>query len=160
VRQILFLCTGNYYRSRFAEALFNHRARAAGWPWRAFSRGLAIHYVDGDLSPQARQGLLERGIALHHTGPTRCDLTRADLESAHLVIALKETEHRPLMLARFPDWAERIEYWRVNDLDQVTPAETFSAIETHLDDLTQRLLAESASAPTPVRRRKKSRSKK
>jgi hypothetical protein len=26
MKSVLFLCTGNYYRSRFAEELFNHRA--------------------------------------------------------------------------------------------------------------------------------------
>jgi protein-tyrosine phosphatase len=36
---VLFLCTGNYYRSRYAEELFNHLARAEGIGWRAFSRG-------------------------------------------------------------------------------------------------------------------------
>ncbi|MGM4967020.1 hypothetical protein AB7714_26215 [Tardiphaga sp. 1201_B9_N1_1] len=29
-RTVLFLCTGNYYRSRYAEELFNHLARRAG----------------------------------------------------------------------------------------------------------------------------------
>jgi protein-tyrosine phosphatase len=27
---MLFLCTGNYYRSRFAELLFNHLAKQRG----------------------------------------------------------------------------------------------------------------------------------
>ena len=43
---LLFICTGNYYRSRFAEAVFNHHAKQRGLPWRAFSRGLAIHPAD------------------------------------------------------------------------------------------------------------------
>jgi hypothetical protein len=38
---ILFLCTGNYYRSRYAEELFNHLAKVKGHSWRAFSRGAA-----------------------------------------------------------------------------------------------------------------------
>jgi len=29
-RTVLFLCTGNYYRSRFAEELFNHKVAAHG----------------------------------------------------------------------------------------------------------------------------------
>ena len=41
MKTLLFLCTGNYYRSRYAEELFNHRAAPAGLNWRAQSRGLA-----------------------------------------------------------------------------------------------------------------------
>src|SRR5260370_39303693 len=39
---VLFLCTGNYYRSRFAEVLFNSVAAKMGLPWRASSRGLGL----------------------------------------------------------------------------------------------------------------------
>ena len=41
-KAVLFLCTGNYYRSRFAEVLFNSVAGKLGLPWRASSRGLAL----------------------------------------------------------------------------------------------------------------------
>src|SRR5688500_5812497 len=36
---ILFLCSGNYYRSRFAELLFNHLVAKAGLSYRADSAG-------------------------------------------------------------------------------------------------------------------------
>ena len=39
-KNVLFLCTGNYYRSRFAEILFNSVAGRMGLPWKASSRGM------------------------------------------------------------------------------------------------------------------------
>ena len=35
-RTVLFLCTGNFYRSRHAEAVFNHHAAASGIGCRTF----------------------------------------------------------------------------------------------------------------------------
>jgi protein-tyrosine phosphatase len=65
VKTILFLCTGNYYRSRFAEELFNHHAELAGLDWVAQSRGLALkrgaHNV-GPISPFALHALKETVI--------------------------------------------------------------------------------------------------
>jgi protein-tyrosine-phosphatase len=40
--RILFLCTGNHDRSRFAEIVFNTRASAHGVSHLAFSRGLVL----------------------------------------------------------------------------------------------------------------------
>ncbi len=140
VRRVLFLCSGNYYRSRYAEALFNHHARAVGWPWRAFSRGLSTHLIGGDISPHTRAMLLHRGISLQQTGPGRRPLSRADLARAAHVVALKEAEHRPVLAARFPDHAERVEYWRVHDLDASLPPATLAHIEREVLALAQRLL--------------------
>src|SRR5256714_15421048 len=64
-KTVLFLCTGNYYRSRFAEALFNSVAGKMGLPWRASSRGLALergtHNV-GPMAPSANRALEEMGV--------------------------------------------------------------------------------------------------
>src|SRR6185312_4634288 len=96
---VLFLCTGNYYRSRFAEELFNHWAAHYALGWRARSRALAIERGKANVGPISRlvvQALDRRGINPrgHARMPTPCSST--DLESASLIIALKEAEHRPL----------------------------------------------------------------
>jgi protein-tyrosine phosphatase len=132
-KRILFLCTGNYYRSRFAEAVFNHHAELRGQPWRAFSRGLCIDAVlFGDISDNTRQGLWQRRIDLHHTGPKRVQVSLADLESAHCVIALDGDEHRPMMKKQFPEWLDRILYWNVADLHLQGSEDALPAIEKHV----------------------------
>lgn len=55
VKAILFLCTGNYYRSRFAEELFNFRAPALCPGWVAGSRGIAVDLGSANVGPIARQ---------------------------------------------------------------------------------------------------------
>jgi protein-tyrosine-phosphatase len=51
IQRVLFLCTGNYYRSRYAEELFNHIARAEGLGWRAFSCGAAEQAFPENVGP-------------------------------------------------------------------------------------------------------------
>src|SRR6266567_161348 len=52
-RTVLFLCTGNYYRSRFAEVLFNSVAGKMGLAWQASSRGLALERGVNNVGPMA-----------------------------------------------------------------------------------------------------------
>ena len=52
-KTVLFLCTGNYYRSRFAEILFNSVAGRMSLPWKAFSRGLALERGVNNVGPMA-----------------------------------------------------------------------------------------------------------
>ena len=57
VRKVLFLCSGNYYRSRYAEELFNHHAREVDLAWAAFSRGLAEKGSTENVGPMSRFAL-------------------------------------------------------------------------------------------------------
>src|SRR5690348_2797958 len=52
-KTVLFLCTGNYYRSRFAEILFNSVAERMGLPWKALSKGLALERGVNNVGPMA-----------------------------------------------------------------------------------------------------------
>ena len=140
--QILFLCTGNYYRSRFAEHLFNHHAPDYQLPWRAFSRGLALEMLDEDAGPISQntlKALTARGIPLEGEVRSPIALAEQDLIAAHHIIALKHAEHHPLMTRKFPDWTERIEYWHVHDIDYATPEEALPQIEYAVRALLERL---------------------
>jgi len=114
--RILFICTGNYYRSRLAEAVFNHHAELQEIPWTAFSRGLAIHLAEGVLSPLTLDALGKRKVELRHTATDRQQLCETDLLQSHRRIALERAEHFAMMRQQFPDWADKIEYWDVPDI--------------------------------------------
>jgi protein-tyrosine phosphatase len=120
---VLFLCTGNYYRSRFAEVLFNAVAGKRGLPWRASSRGLALERGAGNVGPMAVAAIraLEKiGVcAGDDCARPPAQVTAEDLERAERVIALKQAEHLPLLQERFPAWAEKVEFWHVDDAPEV-----------------------------------------
>jgi protein-tyrosine phosphatase len=143
-KTLLFLCTGNYYRSRFAEILFNSVALKMGLPWQASSRGLALERGINNVGPMA----LEAVKALEALGVRAVDavtrfpvqVTITDLEGVDRVIALKQSEHLPLLQERFPFWAEKVEFWDVDDAPEVLPL-----IEREVMGLVARLLGGSDS---------------
>jgi predicted translation initiation factor SUI1 len=149
---VLFLCTGNYYRSRFAEVLFNHLAAKMGAPWEASSRALALERGSRNIGPMAGTAL----AALKTLGvaaPEACarlpqQACADDFTHAHLVVALKQIEHLPLLQERFPPWAEKVEYWHIDDAP-----EALALLEREVMDLLARLLggrkSSADAAPEP-----------
>lgn len=139
--KVLFLCTGNYYRSRFAEILFNHRAAARGIDWVADSRGLAtelgINNV-GPISTYTIAGLQERSIQLEPTLRLPQQVQEADLQESTLVIALDRTEHQPYVEQRLPTWVDHIQYWEVADLHLMSAVEALAHIEAQVEALLDR----------------------
>jgi predicted translation initiation factor SUI1 len=122
-QKVLFLCTGNYYRSRFAEILFNSIAGKMGLPWQASSRGLALERGINNVGPiaasavKALESLGVRATDAVTRLPTQ--VTTGDLEQAALIVALKRAEHLPLLQERFPAWVEQVEFWHVDDAPEV-----------------------------------------
>lgn len=127
---VLFLCTGNYYRSRFAEHFFNEEAQRRKLAWQASSRGLQPSQENlGFMSRDALDRLRE--LDMEPRAPLRLpmDLALSDLDAATLTVAMNEVEHRPLMAVRFPEWTERVRYWRIYDVDVVDADAGLAAIE-------------------------------
>ncbi len=147
---VLFLCTGNYYRSRIAEVLFNSVAGKMGLPWRASSRGLALERGVNNVGPmavEAVQALVARGLrAAAEMGRFPIQAGVGDFEAAHWIVALKEAEHLPLLQERFPAWAEKVEFWHVEDVPGV-----LDLIEREVMDLAARLIGggRKRGAPPP-----------
>ena len=142
--RVLFLCSGNYYRSRFAEELFNHWAAAQGVAYRADSAGLWPNcqtHNPGPMSAFTVHGLQERGVTLPAALRSPRDVTEEDLRAAAITIAVKEVEHRPLVLSRFPAWAERVEFWHVDDVGDAPPSVALPLLERGVRELLARLSA-------------------
>ena len=141
MKRVLFLCSANYYRSRFAENLFNWLASEADSPWRADSSGLDLDrwgHLRG-MSSYTIDALKCRGIPVHgdHRDPKR--LTLPDLANSDLVVAVKETEHRRMMREQFPLFVDQVEYWHVDDLDCAEPEMALPVLEDRVRTLVDRL---------------------
>jgi protein-tyrosine phosphatase len=134
---VLFLCTGNYYRSRFAEEYFNHLAIRDGLPCRASSLGFEPDPAmnPGPMSPHALRALRLRGIEPVHASRTPARVQPEDFLRYPCCIALSESEHRPIMERRFPRFAGRIRYWQVEDLLLARPQSAIARIETEIHRL-------------------------
>lgn len=133
-KKVLFICTGNYYRSRFAEIWFNDQAEKRNLLWEAFSRGFKADnpFNTGFISPLCTIELEKRKLNWSERMPVK--LTENDLKAAELVIALNRSEHMPLTQILFPEWKEKIIFWHVNDIDVEEPCSAISALELLLQE--------------------------
>ena len=131
---ILFICTGNYYRSRYAEIFFNHLAAKKQVNWFADSRGLEASAGRnvGPISKFALDRLADQGILLKEPIRFPIQLEEKDLQAAGLIVAVNRVEHEPMMKKYFPAWTEKIIYWDVADLDITDSENALSAIEKQI----------------------------
>lgn len=122
-KRVLFVCSGNYYRSRLAEILFNHEASTAGIAWEADSRGLLdtndLEGLSDHVVRYLRQAKLEN-LATDPRNPLAMDVE--DFTGADLVVAMCEGEHRSMIEEKFASIAKamrtagKLRYWNVRDV--------------------------------------------
>jgi len=131
---ILFICTGNYYRSRYAEMYFNDLALKMRINWKAVSRGIAAYQANnvGPISMHTLERLKLRGISIGEQIRFPLQLEEKDLLEADLIIALNRREHQPMMEGRFAAWADRIKYWDIPDLNITDSENALSGIERNI----------------------------
>jgi len=122
-KRVLFVCSGNYYRSRLAEILFNHAAEKTGLDWRAESRGLLKAGELKGMSDHTIAYLKDHDLghlAAEPRNPLAVDVE--DITDFDLVVGLCREEHEPMInqkflsLARAMVKARRIRYWQIYDI--------------------------------------------
>lgn len=151
VPDVLFLCTANFYRSRFAHLYFNHLARDTAL--RADSRGLLVgHYSSlRGLSPMAETVLRQMQVpisAADRRNPLQ--VTKAEVRTVPRVIAMYQTEHEPMAVRVLGELAARIDYWHVPDVDEAMPTRALlSHCRGEVESLLARLLSDAGEGRKP-----------
>jgi protein-tyrosine phosphatase len=139
MKKILFLCTGNYYRSRFAEEYFNHVASEKGLNWEANSRGLSRNIPNpdnpGPISVHVLSALTDRSIKGKNLARFPIAVTKNDLEKYDKIIALSEQEHRPMLESCFNGYVNTITFFEVGDLPLEKPGSAIKKLATLIEML-------------------------
>lgn len=52
---------------------------------------------------------------------------------------MNESEHRPLMLERFPEWVDKVEYWKIRDSHQGLPQIALRQLDKNIIQLLETL---------------------
>ena len=141
--KVLFLCTGNYYRSRMAEEIFNHLAAERRLNAQANSRGLLTSFAGsknvGSFSPAALQVLSHYQIEPRRADEMPQRVTEQELHDAHWIIAMYQRQHAPMILAQFPEFKSKIKYWSIPDLDEMPASEAGELIYQQVADLVRQV---------------------
>jgi protein-tyrosine phosphatase len=139
-RQVLFLCSGNYYRSRYAELYFLARITPETG-WSAISRGLRLSPEnEGSIFPAVIERLRSLGIPFPPVIRPPRTFALTEVRRAERIIALDENEHRPLVESMLPEFSERIVYWHVPDVEYMPSEHAFLLIERQVDILIRSLV--------------------
>ena len=123
--KILFVCTGNWFRSRFAEIYFNHMNLHRN-NFSADSRGMDIIRVEeencpsynneGFLSVYTGQYLDKIGVSHQEYKRKPLPLTENDLLESYIIICMDEKEHKPMMEKLWPEYSHLVRYWNIGDM--------------------------------------------
>lgn len=136
--KVLFLCTGNYYRSRFAEEYFNFRAPHLAPAWVASSRGLRPLPGAGNPGPisiHALSFLNLYQIEAQNLFRYPMKVSGEELAGADRIVALSEREHKPMIMALHDAFEHHVEYFDIDDVDIEEPSRAIPKLVHRLDQL-------------------------
>jgi protein-tyrosine phosphatase len=144
MKSLLFLCSGNYYRSRFAEEYFNHLTEKLGGAWRADSKGL---YQDlsflqniGSISVFTIKEMEWRGLVCKNQDRYPESVSYDDFSKYDHCVAMDKNEHYPMIQRLFPHIDVAIEYWDIKDIDFEDPASACDRIVKNVQILFEKLV--------------------
>ena len=120
MKKVLFVCTANIHRSRFAEEVFNYFCAKHNKDYHAFSAGLRV----GDYSfRKIYYPALENLKAFNITPQRPNDLSKhikdVNLENYDKIICMDEDEHKPMVNSDPKLSNYNFEYWNITDMPKV-----------------------------------------
>jgi protein-tyrosine phosphatase len=139
MQKVLFLCTGNYYRSRFSEEYFNHFAIKDGLQWRADSMGIQRDFTgNGNVGPIAQNTLnklASLGIEARAASRMPRHVQESDFQLFDRVIAVSRDEHEPMLNDIWDMRDKDVEFFDVEDLHIEGPETALPRLILRLDNL-------------------------
>lgn len=140
MKKILFLCTGNYYRSRFSEEYFNHFAKLRALNWVADSMGIQRSFVGngniGPISVNTLEKLKELNITPSGHERLPKNVMVEHFQQFDRVVAVSLDEHKPMLETIWDDDVlADVEYFDVEDLHIEGPETALPRLVRHLDKL-------------------------
>jgi protein-tyrosine phosphatase len=121
--RILFLCTGNYYRSRLAEELLRYNAKKADLEIECDSAGLGKipnPSNPGPIGIAALEYLQKRGISSLSLARYPKQWTPSDIQTADIIVCMNEREHRVMFERQarpFLNHGQTV-FWRIPDVGE------------------------------------------
>jgi protein-tyrosine-phosphatase len=133
--RIHFVCTGNIYRSRLAEAYCNSRDVPG---IQVFSSGIRAGLEeDVPISPYAADVLTRYG--LYRYAAARWQRTSAELVRASDVLVFMESEHHRFCEKWIEAMRQRIEVWEIEDVGPIDAVEIPNKVERTFGMIRQRI---------------------
>ncbi len=143
MNHLLFVCTGNYYRSRTAEEYFNYLAVQYELLWQADSRGLREDMSQspnaGPMSKYAIAYLEQLQVPILKREVMPKSLIVEEAADYQMIICMDEQEHRPMVRERLPHLEESITYWQVRDVQFESPGTALELLREEVENLIQQL---------------------
>ena len=140
MNNILFVCTGNIFRSRFAEEVFNHLRKINGVDATAFSAGLQVgRYKQRKLYWPAMKELERLKIEPLRSNEDSVHINDIDVSIYYQIICMDEEEHKPMVRSNELLSGFTFQYWNIVDMPKVSSdislPKCYKKVESLIDQL-------------------------
>jgi len=119
MKKILFVCTANIFRSRFAEEVFNSLAIENSSSLSAFSAGMKVgEFTTRKIYYPALEQLKRYNIKPLRENELSTHIDDLNLDEYDRIICMDEPEHRPMVEENTNLKGRDVEYWNIVDIPE------------------------------------------